>query len=104
MLLDRGYVSRRCRQLLHQRRIRALIPSRANQLRRRKRLGQKGGRPFYWDKEHYKQRNVVERCFNRLKQWRAIATRYDKLASHYLANLTIAMIMLWLNSHLSDTT
>jgi transposase len=40
---------------------------------------------------------VVERCINRLKQWRAVATRYDKLASNFLATLTIAMISAWLN-------
>lgn len=103
MLLDRGYVGRPSRKVLHQRRIRALIPDRSDQIRHRKRLGRKGGPPPYFNKEQYKRRNVVERCFNRLKQWRAIATRYDKLASHYQACLTIAMFMLWLNSHLSDT-
>lgn len=44
----------------------------------------------------YKQRNTMERCSNRLKQWRAPATRYDKTAHSYLAALTIAGLMIWL--------
>lgn len=45
--------------------------------------------------EAYKGRNVVERCFNRLKQWRGIATRYEKTATIYLAGLHIAVVFLW---------
>jgi transposase len=44
----------------------------------------------------YKHRNVVERCFNRLKQYRAIATRYDKTRESYQAAVTIASILLWI--------
>jgi len=44
----------------------------------------------------YKHRNVVERCFNRLKQYRAIATRYDKARESYQAAVTIASILLWI--------
>ena len=44
----------------------------------------------------YRERNRVERLFNRLKQYRAIATRYDKLAEHYCALLLLAAILLWL--------
>ncbi|MBW3624184.1 MAG: transposase, partial [Armatimonadetes bacterium] len=46
----------------------------------------------------YRHRNVVERCFLRLKQWRRIATRYDKRAETYLALLSLASIILWLSS------
>jgi transposase len=46
--------------------------------------------------EIYKQRNVVERCFNRLKQFRDLATRYAKRVAYYQAELTIAAIILWL--------
>lgn len=45
-------------------------------------------------------RNVVERCFNRLKQFRAIATRFDKLAVRYQSGLHLASLILWLR----DTT
>lgn len=40
--------------------------------------------------------NVVERCFNRLKHFKGIATRYDKLAAHYRSAVTIARLPLWL--------
>jgi transposase len=40
--------------------------------------GHRGGRPPAFDPNSYRRRNVVERCINRLKQWRGIATRYDK--------------------------
>ncbi|MGW8971265.1 IS5/IS1182 family transposase, partial [Streptomyces platensis] len=41
-------------------------------------------------------RNVVERCFNRLKHHKALATRYDKRARHYKAMATLASLQLWL--------
>ncbi|MFI7342907.1 transposase, partial [Streptomyces sp. NPDC050085] len=44
----------------------------------------------------YRRRNVVERCFNRLKHYRAIATRYDKTATSYQAVITLAATLLWL--------
>ena len=43
----------------------------------------------------YKGHNVVERCFNKLKQWRGIATRFDKTARCYLAGLTLAAALIW---------
>ncbi len=55
----------------------------------------RGGRPPAFDRETDKQRNTVERCINRLKQWRGIATRYDKTATIYLARLHIPGIFLW---------
>src|ERR1700736_50542 len=49
------------------------------------------------DKEAYKGRNVIERCFCRLKDWRRIATRYDKLAQNFLSALCfVAMLAYWL--------
>ena len=48
-----------------------------------------------FDRDTYKQRNTVERCINRLRQWRGIATRYEKTATLYLAGLHIAGIFLW---------
>ncbi len=44
----------------------------------------------------YAHRNVVERCILRLKQWRRVATRYEKRAANYLAMVTLAAIMIWL--------
>ncbi|MET8983012.1 transposase, partial [Streptomyces sp. NPDC004539] len=47
------------------------------------------------DKQLYKRRNVVERCFNRLKQWRGIATRYEKTTESYQAAVTLASLLMW---------
>jgi transposase len=94
--LDKGYSYSRCRRALRRRGISAMIPERQDQREHRKKKGAKGGRPCHFDKERYRHRNVVERCFLRLKQWRRIATRYDKQADTYLAFLTLASIILWL--------
>jgi transposase len=61
--------------------------------------GSKGGRPTGFDKAIYKRRNEVERTINRLKNFRAIATRYDKRAAHvFHGTTTIAAIRLWLRT------
>lgn len=57
--------------------------------------GRPGGRAPTFDRDAYKQRNTVERCINRLKQWRGLATRYDKTAAIYLAGLHVAAIFIW---------
>ncbi|MER6304361.1 transposase, partial [Kitasatospora sp. NPDC001539] len=57
-----------------------------------------GGRPPAFDKTAYKGRNVVERCFARLKQFRAVATRFDKLAKRYRAGVVLASLILWLRA------
>lgn len=66
------------------------------------RRGSRGGRPLAFNAEDYKGRNVVERNFNVVKQWRGLATRYDKLAIVYRAAAVLRAITLWL-PHLSDT-
>src|SRR5579875_3205618 len=82
---DKGYSSRTFRQYLRQHGIEVVIP--------RKRTERRRG-PF--DAGAYRERHRIEQCFNRLKQFRRIATRDEKLACHYLAMLTIACIVLWL--------
>jgi transposase len=82
---DKGYTGRRIRNYLRRRGIRLTIPRLSNEPRRG---------PF--NREIYRQRNVVERAINRLKQFRRIATRYEKLAVNYTAMITIASILLWL--------
>ena len=62
------------------------------------RRGSAGGRPPAFDRDRYKQRNVVERCFNRLKQFRALATRYAKRAAYYRATLLLVSAVLWLRA------
>jgi transposase len=69
------------------------IPERGDQIERRKAKGSRGGRPQGFDAETYRHRNTVERSFNRLKQWRGIATRYDKYALTYLGGLTLAALV-----------
>ncbi|WP_405918605.1 IS5 family transposase [Streptomyces sp. NBC_00728] len=95
VLADRAYSSRAIRDHLRKRGIRTVIPVPADQRGHRLRRGSRGGRPPAFDREIYKQRNTVERCINRLKQWRGIATRYEKTATIYLAGLHIAGIFLW---------
>ena len=92
---DRGYSYKKCRQALRRRGIRHLIPERKDQREGRKKKGRAGGRPVAFVQAEYAKRNVVERCILRLKQWRRVATRYDKRASMYLAFVTLASIILW---------
>ena len=95
LLADRGYSFESCRRLLRRRGISHTIPERKDQKERR------AGRPGRWpgfDREAYRRRNVVERCVNKLKQWRGIATRYEKRAVNYRAMVVIASLMMWLSS------
>ncbi|MFK0017020.1 IS5 family transposase [Streptomyces sp. NPDC091027] len=96
VLADRAYSSRAIRSHLRRRGIRAVIPQPSDQLGHRLRRGRHGGRPPGFDREAYKQRNTVERCINRLKQWRGLATRTDKLAIAYQAALHLAGILIWI--------
>ncbi len=80
---------------MRRRRITFTAPERSDQIARRAARGSAGGRPPRFDKESYKGRNVVERAFNRLKQWRALATRYDKHATNYRGGLLLASLILW---------
>jgi transposase len=83
---DKGYTGQPIRSYLRRRGIGAVIARRDNESRRGTRF----------DRQAYRQRNRVERTINRLKQFRRIATRYEKRAENYLAMLTIAAILLWL--------
>lgn len=96
VLADKGYSSRAIRDYLRRRGIAATIPERADQQANRIRRGRRGGRPPLFDPVAYRRRNVVERCFNRLKQYRAIATRYDKTALSYQAMIDLATLLIWL--------
>lgn len=96
VLADKAYSSRAIRAYLRRRGIKATIPERRDQQAGRLRRGAKGGRPPAFDPQIYKRRNIVERCFNRLKQYRAIATRYDKTAQSYQAMIDLATLLIWL--------
>lgn len=102
---DKGYSSRSNRTLLSKRGIKITIPERDDQKGHRLGRGSAGGRPYKFDAEVYKGRNVIERCFSWIKHWRAIATRYDKKARNYLGALTMAAVILWARRRpLSDST
>lgn len=98
VLGDKAYSSRGTRVMLRRRGIKVVIPEPADQQANRKRRGAKGGRPPKLDRETYKRRNVVERSFNLLKQWRGLATRYDKHAVTYRAGAVLAAIITWLRN------
>lgn len=83
---DKGYTGTPVRAYLRRRGIGAVIPRHRTEARRGVRF----------DREAYRERNIVERTINRLKQYRAIATRYEKLQETYHALLVIASILLWL--------
>ncbi len=102
VLADRAYPSRGTREYLRSRGIKTVIPDKVDHVRARKRKGSAGGRPPGFDAEAYKGRNVVERAFNKVKQWRGLATRYDKLAVVYRAAAVLSTIVAWL-APLGDT-
>ena len=82
---DKGYSSPAVRRYLKERRIGAVIPTKADEV----------SDPAF-DREAYPERNVVERLINRLKRFRRVATRYEKRAASYRAMVTLAAILLWL--------
>jgi len=86
LVADKGYDTDAFRAWLKRHQINTVIPGKSN---RKKRIR--------YNKQAYKGRNVVERCFCRLKDWRRIATRYDKLARNYFSALCfVAMLAYWL--------
>ena len=96
VIADKAYSSRGNRALLRRRGITAVIPEPSDQIAHRKRRGRTGGRPPGFDAEAYRGRNVIERSFNALKQWRGLATRFDKLAITYRGGIILAAILQWL--------
>lgn len=100
VLADKGYPSKKNRAWLRERKIAATIPERDDQIAHRRR---KPGRPIDFgeaQQERYKGRNVVERCFNKLKQWRGIAMRSDKTARSYRAAIALAATLIWIKTDL----
>ena len=98
---DKAYSSRAIRTHLRERGIRSVIPEPADQAGHRKRRGSRGGRPVTYDRADYRARNVIERSFCHLKQWRGLATRYDKLAIVYRAAAVLNAVIAW-TRHLRD--
>ena len=82
---DKGYSSPTVRRYLKERKIGVVIPTKVDEV----------PDPSF-DREAYRERNMVERLINRLKQYRRIATRDEKRAANYFAVLTLAAVLLWL--------
>ena len=84
MIADKGYDSAALRQWLAARGTEPVIPPRANRKLQ-----------YTYDKALYRNRNVIERSFGRLKDYRRIATRFDKNVQNFLAALCIAVTLIW---------
>ncbi len=84
MLGDKAYDSAELRDDLDERGTKSVIPNRSNRKQ-----------PFCFNKRLYKLRWRIESAFNRLKDFRRIATRYDKLARNYLASVCLAATLVW---------
>lgn len=102
VIADRAYTSGVTRRMLRGRKITAVIPQKRDEITARQRRGSAGGRPPAFNETLYKQRNLVERSFALLKQWRALATRYDKLAITYRAAVVLSACITW-TRHIGDT-
>lgn len=87
VIADKAYSAAWLLEVLRRKRIVPIIPSRADQPEN----------PDF-DYTAYRRRNLVERLVGKLKQFRRVATRYDKLNAHYLAFVQIASVMIWLRS------
>src|SRR5258708_4392883 len=99
---DKAYSSRGNRAYLRGRHIKATIAEPDDQRASRKRRGPAGGRPPAFDKAQYRRRSAAERCVNKWKQNRAVATRYDKRDYIFTGTLTVAAIMIWLRDIVQD--
>jgi transposase len=84
LIADKAYDTNSLRALLAEKDIEAVIPS----IRRRKPL-------IAYDVRAYRERNLIERMFGRLKDFRRVATRYDKLARNFLAATLLAAVVIW---------
>jgi transposase len=84
LVADKGYDANSLRSLLKARKTTAVIPSTATRKS-----------PIRYDRRTYRERNLIERMFCRLKDFRRVATRYDKLARNFLAGAIIAAILTW---------
>jgi len=82
LLADKAYDAGHFREFLSGRKIEPVIPAKSNR---------KVHIPH--DKKRYKQRNTVERMFGRIKDWRRVATRYDKLARNFMAAICLASLL-----------
>lgn len=92
MLADKGYDANALREAVAERDAWANISPKANRKD-----------PICFSKFLYRERNCVERFFNKIKHFRRIATRYDKLAENFLAAVKLAAVRVWLRAYESTT-
>ena len=92
LLADKAYDADRIRALVKQQGATANIPPKRHR-----------NRPITFSKQLYRQRNLIERFFSKLKHFRRIATRYDKLADTFLAMIKLACVRLWLRAYVHDS-
>ena len=85
LLADKGYDSDAVRDTLTSMDVEAVIPARRNRRN-----------PAAHDRLKYRWRNQIERLFNKLKNWRRVATRYDKTAESYIGFVCLASVLLWI--------
>lgn len=96
VLADKAYSARAHRARLRAAGIKTVIPEPSDQKQHRHHRGSRGGRPPAFDTELYKSRNVIERSYSDLKQWRGLATRYDKHAIIWRAAAVLKAVITWL--------
>nr|WP_110944908.1 IS5 family transposase [Streptomyces niger] len=99
---DKAYSSRDNRAYLRGRGIKATIAEPEDQRAHRRRRGAAGGRPPAFDRDQYRRRNAVERCVSKWKQFRAVATRFDKRDYLFNGTLTVAAIVIWLRDTVQE--
>ena len=84
VLADKGYESDAILDFIHRQGAEAVIPPRSNRKE-----------PWDYDRELYRERNLVERAFNKLKQWRRLATRYDRKSIYFLSAFHLVAAIIW---------
>lgn len=99
---DKAYSSRGTRAYLRKRHIKVTIAQPDDQRGHRRRRGRCGGRPPAFDKAQYRRRNAVERCISKWKQFRAVASRYDKRDYIFNGTLTVAALVIWLRDTVQE--
>ena len=84
VIADKGYESNGILDFIHKQGAEAVIPPKSNRKD-----------PWEYDRELYRERNLIERAFNKLKHWRRIATRYDRRSVYFLSALYLVSSVVW---------
>ena len=84
MIADKGYESNRILAFIRSKGATAVIPPKSNRRA-----------PREYDRDLYRERNLIERAFNKLKHWRRIATRYDRRSLYFLSALYLVSSVIW---------